>query len=92
MQSADLERDQGGALRASVSSVHAGELGNGAGDGDEKEQGATAGPASRAGALVSCGSCDPLKGRGFAQPAPATSRAPDSCARSVASVSPVSVR
>ncbi len=61
-------------VASTVSSVYTGELGKGPGNGGQKEQGATAGPASGAGALVSSGSCDQRSGRGCAQPAPAISK------------------
>jgi hypothetical protein len=51
-------RDQGGYLRASVLSVYPGELGHGTSDGSKKKPWTTASPASRAYALVPCGSCD----------------------------------
>ncbi len=45
-------------MGASVSSVYTGEMGHGTSDGNQKEEGTTAGSASRAGALVSGGSSD----------------------------------
>src|SRR5258708_30393348 len=60
-------------VASTVSSVYTGELGKGPGNGGQKEQGATAGPASGAGALASSGSCDQKSGPGSAQPAPADS-------------------
>ena len=74
MQSTDLEEIRVRAVGAGVSSVYTGELGGGASDGSEKEQGATTGPASGAGALVSRGGCDRRSGRSFAQLALATSK------------------
>ena len=74
MQSTDLEEGKRRAVGAGVSSVYTGELGGGASDGSEKEQGATTGPASGAGALVSRGGCDRRSGRSFAQLALATSK------------------
>jgi hypothetical protein len=45
-------------MGASVASVYTGELGSSASDGSKEKPWATAGPASRAGALVSGGKCD----------------------------------
>jgi hypothetical protein len=72
MQSTDLEEIKAALARASISSVYTGKVGSGAGDGGEKKSRATAGPASRTGALVSCGGCDQRSGRCFAQQALAT--------------------
>jgi hypothetical protein len=58
MLSTDLEEIRVRAVGASVSSVYTGEVGRGAGDGGKKKPWATAGPASRAGALASRGKCD----------------------------------
>src|SRR5260370_42209142 len=74
MQSTDLEEIRVRAVGAGVSSVYTGELGGGASDGSEKEQGATTGPASGAGALVSRGGCDLSAGRSLGQLALASSK------------------